>query len=120
MSSAAALAVDSGASSVLQTGLAQEQQTQGQTIAPLSDAVPSDYRQLMEQNNGQSFGTGFENAALQQGNTQADNASKSSPQSDNASKSLLNKMTPIQRKQWLDKLKQMEHQRLRLKLHNRS
>ena len=88
MSSAAALAVDSGASSVLQTGLAQEQQTQGQTIAPLSDAVPSDYRQLMEQNNGQSFGTGFENAALQQGNTQADNASKSSPQSDNASKSL--------------------------------
>ena len=88
MSSAAALAVDSGASSVLQTGFAQEQQTQGQTVAPLSDAVPSDYRQLMEQNNGQSFGTGFENAALQQGNTQADNASKSSPQSDNASKSL--------------------------------
>lgn len=80
MSSAAALAVDSGASSVLQTGLAQEQQTQGQSIAPLSDAVPSDYRQLMEQNNGQSFGTGFENAALQQGNTQADNASKSLPQ----------------------------------------
>ncbi|WP_111894274.1 PLxRFG domain-containing protein [Acinetobacter sp. MB5] len=81
MSSAAALAVDSGASSVLQAGLAQEQQTQSQTVAPLSDAVPSDYRQLMEsQNNRQSFGTGFENAALQQGNTQADNASKSRPQ----------------------------------------
>ena len=80
MSSAAALALDSGASSVLQTGLAQEQQTQGQTVAPLSDAVPSDYRQLMEQNNGQSFGTGFENAALQQGNAQADNASRSRPQ----------------------------------------
>ena len=81
MSSAAALAVDSGASSILRTGLAQEQQKQGQSISPLSDAVPSDYRQLMEpQNNGQSFGTGFENAALQRGNAQTDNRGKSLPQ----------------------------------------
>lgn len=55
MSSAAALAVDSGASPVTpQLGYAPEQQTQEQSNTPFSDVVPSsDQRLLGSQNNGQ-------------------------------------------------------------------
>ncbi|WP_052417803.1 PLxRFG domain-containing protein [Acinetobacter junii] len=78
MSSAAALAVDSGASPVTpQLGYA-EQQTQEQSNAPISDAVPSNYQSLLgSQNNGQPFNADLEGATAQQENTQADNAGKS-------------------------------------------
>ncbi|MEG2447171.1 MAG: hypothetical protein RSB22_14135, partial [Acinetobacter sp.] len=63
MSSAAALAVDSGASPVAQLGYTPTQQTQEQSNTPISDALPSDYRQLLESQNGkQPFSTGLENA----------------------------------------------------------
>jgi len=63
MSSAAALAVDSGASPVAQLGYTSTQQTQEQSNTPISDALPSDYRQLLESQNGkQPFSTGLENA----------------------------------------------------------
>ena len=78
MSSAAALAVDSGASPVSQLGYAPEQQTQEQSNTPISDVVPNDYRQLLgNHNEGQSFNTNFEYAAIQQGNAQSDNAGES-------------------------------------------
>ena len=73
MSSAAALAVDSGASPVSQLGYAQEQSN-----TPMSDSVPSNYQSLLgSQNDGQPFDARFEDAKVQQGNTQADNAGKS-------------------------------------------
>lgn len=63
MSSAAALAVDSGASPVAQLGYKPMQQTQEQSDTPISDALPNDYRQLLESQNGkQPFSTGLENA----------------------------------------------------------
>ncbi len=78
MSSAAALAVDSGASPVSQLGYTPEQQTQEQSNTPISDVVPNDYRQLLgNHNEGQSFNTNFEDAAIQQGNAQSDNAGES-------------------------------------------
>ncbi|MEG2268719.1 MAG: hypothetical protein RSC68_30855, partial [Acinetobacter sp.] len=61
MSSAAALAVDSGASPVAQLGYTPMQQTQEQSNTPISDALPSDYRQLLESQNGeQPFNASFE------------------------------------------------------------
>ncbi len=73
MSSAAALAVDSGASPIAQLGYAQEQSN-----TPISDAVPSNYQSLLgSQNDGQPFDARFEDATVQQGNTQADNTGKS-------------------------------------------
>lgn len=78
MSSAAALAVDSGASPIAQLGYTPEQQTQEQSNTPISDVVPNDYRQLLgNHNEGQSFNTNFEDAAIQQGNAQSDNAGES-------------------------------------------
>lgn len=78
MSSAAALAVDSGASPVSQLGYAPEQQSQEQSNTPISDAVPSNYQSLLgSQNDGQPFDARFEDATVQQGNAQADNAGKS-------------------------------------------
>ncbi|KXZ74170.1 hypothetical protein AVENLUH5627_00105 [Acinetobacter venetianus] len=79
MSSAAALAVDSGASPVTpQLGYTPEQQPQEQSNTPISDVVPNDYRQLLgNHNEGQSFNTNFEDAAIQQGNAQSDNAGES-------------------------------------------
>lgn len=78
MSSAAALAVDSGASPIAQLGYTPEQQTQEQSNTPISDVVPNDYRQLLgNHNEGQSFNTNFEDAAIQQGNSQSDNAGES-------------------------------------------
>lgn len=78
MSSAAALAVDSGASPTAQLGYTPEQQTQEQSNTPISDVVPNDYRQLLgNHNEGQSFNTNFEDAAIQQGNAQSDNAGES-------------------------------------------
>lgn len=78
MSSAAALAVDSGASQIAQLGYTPEQQTQEQGNTPISDAVPSNYQSLLgNQNEGQSFNTNFEDAAVQQGNAQSDNAGES-------------------------------------------
>lgn len=68
MSSAAALAVDSGASPIAQLGYAQEQSN-----TPISDAVPSNYQSLLgSQNDGQPFNANLEDATAQQGNTQAD------------------------------------------------
>jgi hypothetical protein len=78
MSSAAALAVDSGASPIAQLGYTPEQQTQEQSNTPISDAVPSNYQSLLgSQNDGQPFNANLEDATAQQGNTQADNAGKS-------------------------------------------
>lgn len=78
MSSAAALAVDSGASPVAQLGYTPTQQTQEQSDTPISDAVPSNYQSLLgSQNDGQPFDARFEDATVQQGNTQADNAGES-------------------------------------------
>ena len=78
MSSAAALAVDSGASPIAQLGYTPEQQSQEQSNTPISDAVPSNYQSLLgSQNDGQPFDARFEDATVQQGNTQADNAGKS-------------------------------------------
>ena len=78
MSSAAALAVDSGASPIDQLGYTPEQQTQEQSNTPISDAVPSNYQSLLgSQNDGQPFDARFEDATVQQGNTQADNAGES-------------------------------------------
>lgn len=78
MSSAAALAVDSGASPVAQLGYTPTQQTQEQSNTPISDAVPSNYQSLLgSQNDGQPFDARFEDATVQQGNTQADNTGKS-------------------------------------------
>lgn len=73
MSSAAALAVDSGASPIAQLEYTPEQQTQEQSNTPISDAVPSNYQSLLgSQNDGQSFNANLEDATAQQGNTQAD------------------------------------------------
>lgn len=78
MSSAAALAVDSGASPIAQLGYTPEQQSQEQSNTPISDAVPSNYQSLLgSQNDGQPFDARFEDATVQQGNAQADNAGKS-------------------------------------------
>lgn len=78
MSSAAALAVDSGASPIAQLGYTPEQQTQEQSNTPISDAVPSSYQSLLgSQNDGQPFDARLEDATVQQGNTQADNTGKS-------------------------------------------
>ena len=78
MSSAAALAVDSGASPIAQLGYTPEQQTLEQRNTPISDAVPSNYQSLLgSQNDGQPFDARFEDATVQQGNAQADNAGKS-------------------------------------------
>ncbi|WP_336982488.1 PLxRFG domain-containing protein [Acinetobacter modestus] len=78
MSSAAALAVDSGASPIAQLGYTPEQQSQEQSNTPISDAVPSNYQSLLgSQNDGQPFDARFEDAKVQQGNAQADNAGKS-------------------------------------------
>lgn len=78
MSSAAALAVDSGASPIAQLGYTSEQQTQEQSNTPISDAVPSNYQSLLgSQNNAQPFNANLEDATAQQGNTQADNTGKS-------------------------------------------
>lgn len=78
MSSAAALAVDSGASPIAQLGYAPEQQSQEQSNTSISDAVPSNYQSLLgSQNDGQPFDARFEDATVQQGNAQADNAGKS-------------------------------------------
>ncbi|WAU72378.1 PLxRFG domain-containing protein [Acinetobacter sp. TR11] len=78
MSSAAALAVDSGSSPIAQLGYTPEQQTQEQSNTPISDAVPSNYQSLLgSQNDGQPFDARFEDAKVQQGNAQADNAGKS-------------------------------------------
>ena len=78
MSSAAALAVDSGASPIAQLGYTPEQQSQEQSNTPISDAVPSNYQSLLgSQNGGQPFNANLEDATAQQGNTQADNAGKS-------------------------------------------
>ena len=73
MSSAAALAVDSGASPIAQLGYTPEQQSQEQSNTPISDAVPSNYQSLLgSQNDGQPFNANLEDATAQQGNTQAD------------------------------------------------
>ncbi len=73
MSSAAALAVDSGASPIAQLEYTPEQQTQEQSNTPISDAVPSNYQSLLgSQNDGQSFNANLEDATAQLGNTQAD------------------------------------------------
>lgn len=78
MSSAAALAVDTGASPVAQLGYTEQQQEQEQGNTPISDAVPSNYQSLLRsQNDGQPFDARFEDATVQQGNTQADNAGES-------------------------------------------
>lgn len=78
ISSAAALAVDSGASPIAQLGYTPEQQTQEQSNTPISDAVPSNYQSLLgSQNDGQPFDARLEDATVQQGNTQADNTGKS-------------------------------------------
>ena len=73
MSSAAALAVDSGASPIAQLGYTPEQQSQEQSNTPISDAVPSNYQSLLgSQNDGQPFDARLEDATVQQENTQAD------------------------------------------------
>lgn len=78
MSSAAVLAVDTGASPVAQLGYTEQQQGQEQGNTPISDAVPSNYQSLLgSQNDGQPFDARFEDATVQQGNTQADNAGES-------------------------------------------
>ncbi|WP_286436003.1 PLxRFG domain-containing protein [Acinetobacter sp. 251-1] len=78
MSSAAALAVDTGASPVAQLGYTEQQQEQEQGNTPISDAVPSNYQSLLRsQSDGQPFDARFEDATVQQGNTQADNAVES-------------------------------------------
>ena len=78
MSSAAALAVDTGASPVAQLGYTEQQQGQEQGNTPISDAVPSNYQSLLgSQNDGQPFDARLEDATVQQGNTQADNAGES-------------------------------------------
>ncbi|WP_180644319.1 PLxRFG domain-containing protein [Acinetobacter bereziniae] len=78
MSSAAALAVDSGASPTAQLGYTPEQQIQEQSNTPISDAVPSNYQSLLgSQNDEQPFDARFEDATVQQGNAQSNNAGKS-------------------------------------------
>ncbi|QOW45549.1 MULTISPECIES: PLxRFG domain-containing protein [Acinetobacter] len=78
MSSAAALAVNSGASPIAQLGYTEQQQGQEQGNTPISDAVPSNYQSLLgSQNDGQPFDARLEDATVQQGNTQADNAGES-------------------------------------------
>jgi hypothetical protein len=111
MSSAAALAVDSGASPIAQLGYTPEQQSQEQSNTPISDAVPSNYQSLLgSQNDGQPFDARFEDATVQQGNAQADNAGKS----------IFNSMTPMQRMQWVGQLKQIQRKQHQRKLFNQS
>lgn len=77
MSSAAALAVDSGASPTAQSGYTG-QQSQEQSDTPISDAVPSNYQSLLgSQNDGQPFNADLEGATAQQGNVQANDADQS-------------------------------------------